>query len=183
LPGASEQQIEELTNVSSDQSLILLKQMTENGAISPGFYSAWVNDRQISLRDGTMVNGALLFIGALLSVVFIMGTVIIMYYKQISEGFEDQERFGIMKKVGMTSKEIQATVNSQMMTVFLAPAVLAGIHLIFATPALWTFLRYTQVSNTGFLIAVTGGIFAIYVLSYIVIYRLTANAYAKIINV
>ncbi|MCF0259942.1 MAG: ABC transporter permease, partial [Erysipelotrichaceae bacterium] len=107
----------------------------------------------------------------------------IMYYKQISEGFEDQGRFGIMKKVGMTSKEIQSTVNSQMLTVFLAPAVFAGLNLVFASPTLWTFLRYALVSNTGYLIAITGGIFAIYVLTYIVIYKLTANAYTKIINV
>ena len=78
--------------------------------------------------------GGLFFLGILLGVVFILGMVLIIYYKQITEGYEDQDRFQILMKVGMTQKEVRQTINSQVMTVFFLPLVAAGIHTAFAFP-------------------------------------------------
>lgn len=79
--------------------------------------------------------GSLLFLGVLLGVVFVFAAVLIIYYKQISEGYEDQSRFAIMQKVGMTKREIRKSINSQILTVFFLPLILAGVHLAFAFPA------------------------------------------------
>ena len=76
-------------------------------------------------------NGGLFFLGLLLGIVFLFAAVLIMYYKQISEGYEDQSRFGIMQKVGMTKKEIRKSINSQVLTVFFLPLIAAGLHFNF----------------------------------------------------
>ncbi len=76
--------------------------------------------------------GGFFFIGSMLSAVFLIAAVLIIYYKQISEGYEDAARFEIMQKVGMTKKEIRKSINSQLLTVFFLPLLLAGCHLAFA---------------------------------------------------
>ena len=126
--------------------------------------------------------GALLFIGIILSIVFIMAAIIIIYYKQISEGYEDQDRFKIMKKVGMTSKDIKASINSQMLTVFFAPLLLAGLNLFFAFPFVLKFLRLLGLTNSGFCISVAVLSFAGFGLVYSLIYKMTAGSYYRIVN-
>ena len=79
--------------------------------------------------------GGIFFLGIMLGIVFVFAAVLIVYYKQISEGYEDQSRFEIMQKVGMTKREIRKSINSQMLTVFFLPLVTAGVHLAFAFPA------------------------------------------------
>ena len=84
--------------------------------------------------------GGLFFLGIILGIVFIFAAVLIMYYKQISEGYEDQSRFEIMQKVGMTKREIKKSINSQMLTVFFMPLIAAGVHLAFAFPMIYKML-------------------------------------------
>ena len=126
--------------------------------------------------------GGLFFIGILLSAVFICAAVLIIYYKQISEGYEDQARFEIMQKVGMTKKEIRRSINSQLLTVFFLPLLLAGLHLCFAFPMVRKLLLLFSLDNVG-LFALTNGIsFAVFALLYAAVYKLTSNAYYNIVS-
>ena len=105
-----------------------------------------------------------------------------MYYKQIIEGYEDQERFKILKKVGMTKKEIKKSVNSQILTVFFLPLLMAGIHVGFAFPIISRMLMMFGLSNTKFLIAVTAGCFLIFAICYVLFYMVTSRAYYRIVS-
>lgn len=126
--------------------------------------------------------GGLFFLGIVLSLVFLAGTVLIMYYKQVSEGYEDQGRFEIMKKVGMTHRDIRRTINSQMLTVFFLPLLAAGIHLCFAFPMVQRILLLMSIGNVPLLIACTVGCFGIFGVFYALVYRATSNTYYKIVS-
>ena len=126
--------------------------------------------------------GGLFFLGILLGVVFIFAAVLIMYYKQVSEGYEDQSRFEIMQKVGMTKKEIRKSINSQILTVFFLPLITAGIHLAFAFPMLHKLLVLFNLTNLNLLIIVTVSCYLIFALFYILVYRVTSKAYYNIVS-
>lgn len=126
--------------------------------------------------------GGLFFIGVLLSIVFIFATVLIIYYKQISEGFEDQRRFDVMQKVGMTKKEIRKSINSQVLTVFFLPLILAGLHLAVAFPILWKLLQLFNLTNMTLAIMVIVGCFLVFALVYAIVYKITSNAYYEIVS-
>ena len=111
--------------------------------------------------------GGLFFLGILLGAVFVFAAVLIMYYKQISEGYEDQSRFEIMQKVGMTKRDIRKSINSQMLTVFLLPIAAAGVHLAFAFPMLQKLLVLLSMGNGRLLTVVTICCFAVFALFYI----------------
>lgn len=126
--------------------------------------------------------GGLLFLGILLSIVFLFATVLIMYYKQISEGYEDSARFEIMQKVGMTKKEIRRSINSQVLTVFAAPLLAAGIHTAFAFPLIRRLMVLLGLTNIMLFIGVTVGSFLIFAIFYIVTYRLTSHSYYQLVK-
>ena len=126
--------------------------------------------------------GALFFIGIMLSIVFIFAAAMIIYYKQISEGYEDQARFAIMQKVGMTKQDIRKSINSQVLTVFYAPLLMAGLHLLFAFPLVWKLLQLFSLRNLKLAILVTLAAFALFALVYAVIFRITAKSYYSIVS-
>ncbi len=126
--------------------------------------------------------GGLFFLGILLSLVFTLATVLIIYYKQVSEGYEDQARFEIMQKVGMTKPEIRRSINAQVKTVFLLPLGMAGLHLAFAFPFIWRILHMWGLVNLPLLIGVTAGCFIVFGALYLLIYRATSNAYYAIVS-
>ncbi len=126
--------------------------------------------------------GGLFFIGIMLSLVFLAAAVLIIYYKQISEGYEDQARFEIMQKVGMTKRDIRKSINSQMLTVFFLPLLTAGIHLAFAFPMIHKMLLIFNLWNTKLLIVTTVCCFLIFGIFYTLVYRLTSNAYYSIVS-
>lgn len=126
--------------------------------------------------------GGLLFLGILLSIVFLFGTVLIMYYKQISEGYEDASRFEIMQKVGMTQKEIRKSINSQVLTVFAAPLLAAGVHTGFAFPLVRRLLILFGMTNTPLLVGVTVGSFLVFALLYVLMYKLTSRSYYQLVK-
>ncbi len=126
--------------------------------------------------------GGLLFLGIMLSIVFLTAAVLIIYYKQISEGYEDYMRFAIMQKVGMTKREIRKTINSQMLTVFFLPLGMAGIHLCFAFPMIREMLLMFNLWNTKLLIFTTAVCFVIFGLLYALVYRITSNRYYAIVS-
>lgn len=126
--------------------------------------------------------GGMFFLGILLGVVFILAAILIIYYKQISEGYEDQSRFGIMQKVGMTKREIRKSVNSQVLTVFFLPLITAGIHLGFAFPILLKILMLFGLLDKMLLIQVAVGSYLIFALFYVLVYRITSRLYYGIIT-
>lgn len=126
--------------------------------------------------------GGLFFLGIILGIVFIFAAVLIMYYKQVSEGYEDQSRFEIMQKVGMTKKEIKKSINSQMLTVFFMPLIAAGVHLAFAFPMIYKMLILFGLVNQSFLIMVTVGCFLLFALLYMLVYKITSRAYYSIVS-
>lgn len=126
--------------------------------------------------------GSLFFLGILLGIVFIFAAVLIIYYKQISEGYEDQSRFDIMQKVGMNKKEIKKSINSQVLTVFFMPLIVSAIHLGFAFPMIYKMLLLFAITDLAFLIYVTLGCFAVFTLSYIIVYKITSKAYYSIVS-
>ena len=126
--------------------------------------------------------GSLFFLGALLSVVFTFAAVLIIYYKQISEGYEDQARFAILQKLGMTRREIRRSINSQLLTVFFLPLGLAGVHLVFAFPMVRKVLTLFDLRNLTLFAAVTALSFVFFALIYAVIYRATSSAYFAIVS-
>ena len=126
--------------------------------------------------------GSLFYLGVMLSVVFIFAAVLIIYYKQVSEGYEDQSRFEIMQKVGMTKKEIRKSINSQLLTVFFLPLAGAGLHMIFASIIIRRILLTFNFNNPVLFAVTTLVCFVVFALFYTLIYRVTSNAYYKIVS-
>ena len=126
--------------------------------------------------------GSLFFIGILLSIVFVCAAVLIIYYKQISEGYEDAKRFDIMQKVGMTKKEIRSSISSQLLTVFALPLAFAGMHLIFAFPMIRKMLAILSLTDVALFMRTTLISFVVFGLFYGVVYRLTSRVYYRIVS-
>ena len=158
----------------------LLPEDLENGRF--GYSHLMTNSRGGASEDFYGSNGALFFIGIMLTLVFMLAAVLILYYKQISEGYEDQKRFEIMQKVGMTKKEIRRSINSQLLTVFFLPLLLAGVHLAFAFPMIRRLLELFSLYNVGLFVTTTLVSFGAFALLYTIVYRLTAKAYYNIVS-
>ncbi|MBP9989142.1 MAG: FtsX-like permease family protein [Ruminococcus sp.] len=126
--------------------------------------------------------GTLLFLGIILGFVCLFATALIIYYKQISEGYEDRQRYQIMKKVGMSDTEIKKTISSQTLLVFFLPLVFAGVHTAFAFPIINRMLHLILLSSTSLFVICTLITFAIFAVIYIIIYSLTAKTYYKIVH-
>lgn len=126
--------------------------------------------------------GGILFIGIFLSIIFMMGTVLVIYYKQISEGYEDRERFVILQKVGLDQKQIKQTINKQVLTVFFLPVIFAFLHLAFAYHMLSLILKVIGVVDIAMMLSVTLSICGIFALVYVLIFMFTSRSYRKIIQ-
>ena len=146
------------------------------------FFGVSTDSRAASRADYQALYGGLFFLGILLGVVFILGMVLIIYYKQITEGYEDQDRFQILMKVGMTPKEVRQTINSQVMTVFFLPLVVAGIHTAFAFPMIEKMVQLLVFTDRKFLILVTVCSYLVFALFYIIVYLVTSKQYYKIVS-
>lgn len=142
----------------------------------------YVESREANREEFYGTYGGLFFLGMVLSLVFLSAMVLIVYYKQISEGYEDQNRFEIMRKVGMTKEDTRRAINSQMLTVFFAPLMAAGVHLCFAFPMVQKILLLFNLWNEPLLIATTAGCFLVFGLFYTMVYRVTSNSYYKIVS-
>ena len=147
-----------------------------------GFYSYSVESLEYNRSDFAGTFGGLFFLGVILSLVFGCAAVLIIYYKQLSEGYEDAGRFEIMQKVGMTKQEIRRSINSQLPTVFFLPLLFAGLHLCFAFPFIRKILYMFSFYNTSFLIWTTVISFLVFALLYALVYKKTSNTYYKIVS-
>lgn len=140
------------------------------------------NSRAYNKSDFYSLFGSLFFLGIVLSAIFIFSAVLIIYYKQISEGYEDKSGFEIMQKVGMTKKEIRNSINSQLLTVFFLPLIGAGTHLAFAFPIIRRLLLLFNLNNVGAFAFATVVSFLVFAVFYTFVYRVTSNAYYKIVS-
>lgn len=167
-------------NVDDNEKEVIYNNITDT-LYNKGF--DFIGETKVGSRSSFVsLYGGLFFIGIFLGVLFIMATILIIYYKQISEGYDDKERFEIMQKVGMSNEEVQGSIRSQVLTVFFLPLITAGIHISFAFPFIVKILSMLNLTNTKLFILCTVVSFIIFALIYSVIYILTARAYYKIVR-
>lgn len=126
--------------------------------------------------------GTLFFLGLILSFAFLFATALVIYYKQISEGYEDRNRFQIMRKVGMSEDETKDAIHTQIMLVFFLPLIVAAVHTAFALPILIRLMRVLLQSNVLLFLGCSAASFAVFALIYLVIYRMTAHTYYHIVS-
>ncbi|HEL1624239.1 TPA: FtsX-like permease family protein [Streptococcus suis] len=138
--------------------------------------------RAYAMRSFFSFAGSLFFIGLLLSLIFLMAVVLVIYFKQISEGYEDRDRFVIMTKVGLDEDQTRQSIRKQLLTVFFLPILLAFVHLAFAYKMLSSILLSIGVVNAGLMLQVTVGICGGYLLLYLVVYAITTRSYKQIIS-
>lgn len=140
-------------------------------------------DNRIFIRDGGYnFSVSFLFLGAFLGVLFFMATVLMIYYKQISEGYEDRDRYTIMQKLGVSQKDIKNSIHSQILTVFFLPLITAGIHIAFALPIILRSFAILQLENTGLTLICTAFCYLVLALLYTIVYLITSRAYYRIVK-
>ncbi|MDY4575331.1 MAG: ABC transporter permease [Intestinibacter sp.] len=179
-------------NVDADTEKILdINNKFENDIQEMGTYGENTNKyvyegrfdcRETEKNDFIGMYGGLYFIGVFLGVLFIIATILIMYYKQISEGYDDKSRFEIMQKVGISHEEIKKSIHSQVLTVFFLPLIVAGIHIAFAFPFITRLLAILNLTNVKLFAMATVGGFLLFSVFYAVVYRITARSYYKIVS-
>ena len=141
-----------------------------------------IDSRQSSLDEFYQIYGGFLFLGLFLGILFLMITVLIIFYKQISEGYDDKERFSIMEKVGMSNDEVRATIRSQVRTVFFLPILMAAIHVGMAFPMIKRLLSLFGLSNTALFAGCMAGTILVFVLIYLLVFLKTSKTYYKIVG-
>ena len=155
-------------------------QMKDRAKQIPEYKS--INSIYINRADGYSTYGGLLFMGAFFTIVFLCATVLIIYFKQISEGYEDKDRYEMLQKVGMDDREVKKTINKQTMLVFFLPLIGALLHLSMASHMIIKLIQLFNMYNTGltiFCMVCTGLVFAVV---YLLVYRLTAKTYCNIVK-
>lgn len=151
----------------------------EEDSVSPWFQSSI---REEHYRSFYTLNGGLLFLGIFLGFIFLVGAGMIIYYKQMSEGYEDKERFEIMQKVGMSRKEVKSAIRRQILMVFFLPLLMAVLHIIMAFPMISRLLGLLGMMNTELYILCTAGTIVVFAVIYAAIYMCTAKSYYKIVE-
>lgn len=159
----------------------VVKDLKKNGGLSE---NSWITSgiRQQEYESYYADNGSLLFIGIFLGSLFLMGTAMIIYYKQISEGYEDQKRFEIMQKVGLSRREVRSSVRRQILMVFFLPLLMAMLHITMAFPMIRRMLLLFGMTNTKLFIGCTAGTVLIFAVVYGLIYLMTARSYYHIVE-
>lgn len=141
-----------------------------------------IDSRQSNLDEFYQIYGGFLFLGLFLGILFLMITVLIIFYKQISEGYDDKERFSIMEKVGMSNDEVKATIRSQVRTVFFLPILMAAIHVGMAFPMIKRLLWLFGLSNTALFAGCMAGTILVFTLIYLLVFLKTSKTYYKIVG-
>ena len=157
------------------------EELTLNGTSYPLDWFASV--RQDNIQEAYGLYGGFLFLGILLGLLFLMATVLIIYYKQIIEGYDDRSRFQIMRQVGMSKKLISSSVRSQVLTMFLLPLGVAAVHLCFAFPLLTRVLRALALDNVIIFFWCTLITFGAFVVVYVLVYLITARVYYHTVSI
>ena len=161
----------------------------EKQAFVDPLLAADVNDvysvisRQDNAMDLYTMYGGFLFLGVFLGLLFLLSTVLIIYYKQISEGYEDQRRYQIMQQVGMSPREVRASIRSQVLLVFFLPLVTAGIHVAAAFPMLCKLLELFNLFDVRLFALCTAGTLLVFCAIYALVYGLTTRTYSRIVGI
>lgn len=156
--------------------------MKSTGKDFYGMSSLNVDTRALCRMDYLSLFGGLFFLGMVLGPLFSIAAVLIMYYKQICEGYEDAERFAVMRKVGLTDAEIRRSVNSQVLTVFFAPLLMAGLHMLFAMPMIRLILGAFGLHNDSLFYGIGIGCYVVFAVIYALMYLLTSRRYYRIVR-
>ena len=148
-------------------------------AVSPYAYVQYKEDS----RDWTYaMNGGALFIGILVGALFLLSTVLLIYYKQISEGYDDRENYQIMQKVGMDRREVRRVIRSQILAVFFLPLLGAFLHVAFAFRVMTMLLEVMFVANVPLFLLCTAGVTAVFTVFYVAVYMITSREYYRIVR-
>ena len=142
----------------------------------------YVNEKTENAEEFYSMNGAFLFLGVFLGIIFMMAMVLIIYYKQISEGYEDRERYRIMQQVGLQKEEVRSSINKQVLIVFFAPLVVAAVHVAFDFSLVKLMLQLFGLMNVQLAMWCTVGSFLGFALIYALVYMRTAKVYYKIVS-
>lgn len=157
--------------------------VNENGETVPFEYSVMYGEcRAEGAADFYSLYGGFLFLGLFLGLMFIMATILIIYYKQITEGYSDKERFRIMQQVGMSEREVKTSIHSQVLTVFFLPLLTAAIHVAFAFRIIVMLLAVLNLTNVSLFVWCTVGTFAVFTVLYAAVYAVTAREYYRIVH-
>ncbi len=173
------------TNASAETQAELCEKITaeiQSYIGESGSYSYSVENKQAESADFYGIYGGIFLLGVFLSVVFIAATVLIIYYKQVTEGYEDEKRFEIMRNVGMSKEDIRKNVNSQMLTVFALPLITAAVHTAFAFPIVQKMIEMFNLNNALLSLAVTATAIVVFAVFYVIVYKITSNAYYAIVS-
>ena len=180
--GTEEEKIACANTVKEQLKKYVTKQTGSNKNALSDEMSLSFESRQEGEDAYFQINGGFLFLGILLGFLFIMATTLIIYYKQISEGYEDKEKFVIMEKVGMTKEEVRGSICSQVLKVFFLPIVVAGIHVIAAFPMIERLLAMFGLANRNLFIGCMFATIFVFFVFYGMVYGLTAKVYYKIVS-
>lgn len=164
----------------ADQQKELYKKIQKYPSTNMSSFS--VENRNVNEKSLNALYGGLFFTGAFLGVLFLIATVLIIYYKQMSEGYDDRKRFHIMQQVGMTHEEVSSAIRSQVLMVFFMPLVAACIHTCFAFPMIRRMLSLFNMRNTALLAGCMFGCFVIFGVIYVLVYLMTARTYNRIVQ-
>lgn len=172
IDGTDEEKIECFANIENSLTQI-------DNPFQSNIYSVCRQANRDKLRS---LYGGFFFLGLFLGTMFLMITVLIIFYKQISEGYDDKERFAIMEKVGMSNAEVKATIRSQVRTVFLLPIIMAAIHIAAAFPMIEKLLYMFGLSNTPLFILCMAGTILVFILIYLLVFLQTSRVYYRIVG-
>ncbi len=146
------------------------------------FFNTLMLSRQTNYDDLYAMYGSFLFLGIFLGMVFTMAAVLIIYYKQVSEGYDDRERFVIMQKVGMDTRTVKKSIGTQVLMVFFLPLLVSGVHVLVAFPMVSRMMQLFALKNTGLFALCVIITFMVFAVVYVVVYLLTARTYYKIVG-
>lgn len=155
---------------------------TEIVAGANGLTSRYMESRSANENEFYSLYGGLFFLGVFLGIMFLMVTVMIIFYKQISEGYDDKQRYEIMEKVGMSNEEVKTSIQSQIRMVFFLPIVTAAIHVAAAFPMINRLLMLLNLSNTRLFVICLIITILIFTLIYYIVFKLTSRSYYKIVG-
>ena len=165
-----------------EDTLVKLKDGIKNQLTGAGRSVYDVSSRSEMIHNQYEINGGFLFLGVLIGIIFLTGTVLITYYKRISEGYEDREKYQIMKKLGLSDDLIKKTTDSQICLMFYGPLIVAAIHCIVASKIIFRLLGLFGVSDALLYMICLGDVLFIFALIYFVIFKLTSKVYTNIVR-
>ena len=177
----------DFAQLSGEEQLDLVERIGEEpydfDAAGCGYVGFFVTETRASAESDVYgLTGGFLFLGMFLGLVFMMAAVLIIYYKQVSEGYEDQRRFSIMRKVGLSEREARRSIRSQILTVFYLPLIVAAVHIAFDFRLVVLLLSLFSLYNVALTALCTLGTLAVFCLIYAIVYALTARAYYRIVR-